>query len=158
MNPNTHCQELKNIQYKTMLLNGENKNFVHDVISEADNKKLDDFLEKEKTMNKNITWSRLNRSSKFSKLSAYSIKYSLDNNLSTSQQKLLEKYLHRAIDRKNLLKTKDVDYDKLSEEIINIPSLIFNNNTKKFTLKRCEKRASTLNSLGPGKNTRKRRK
>ena len=43
-------------------------------------------------------------------------------------------------------------YDKDTGKILEIPSLIYSTSTKKFTLKRCEKRQSTLKSLAPKKN------
>ena len=42
--------------------------------------------------------------------------------------------------------------DKDTGKIIEIPSLTYSTSSKKFTLKRCEKRQSTLNSLAPKKN------
>ena len=56
------------------------------------------------------------------------------------------------MDRKRLLKAKEVIYNKEIGKIQSIPSLSYNVTTKKFTLKRCEKRQSTLKSLAPKKN------
>lgn len=48
---------------------------------------------------------------------------------------------------------KDVHCDKSTGKILSIPTLNFNSTTRKFTLKRCEKRVSTLKSLGKGKKS-----
>lgn len=55
--------------------------------------------------------------------------------------------------KKQLLRVKDVQYDKELGIITNIPNLQFNKNTRKFTMKRSEKQTSTLKSLGPKKST-----
>ena len=54
-----------------------------------------------------------------------------------------------SLDQKKLSKTKDVVYDKTTGVIKSIPCLLFNTTHKKFTLKRCEKRQSTMRSLAP---------
>ena len=54
-----------------------------------------------------------------------------------------------ALERKRLTKSKEVVYNKELGKITSIPSLFLNNSTKKFTLKRNEKRQSTLKSLAP---------
>ena len=63
----------------------------------------------------------------------------------------LKQYLTLSLDKKKIQHVKDVLYDKATGKIKAIPSLHFNPATRKFTLKRCEKRVSTLKSLGRGK-------
>ena len=60
-------------------------------------------------------------------------------------------FLHTNLDRKRLLKAKEVVYDKDNGKILSIPALMYSTSTKKFTLKRCDKRPSTLKSLAPKK-------
>ena len=56
-----NCQELKNIAYKTMLLNGTDINPKY--TNESNNKiKISNFLENESTANKKETWSKLDLS------------------------------------------------------------------------------------------------
>ena len=45
---------------------------------------------------------------------------------------------------------KDVIYDKVTNKIKSIPCLLFNTVTRTYTLKRSDKRVSTLKSLGVG--------
>ena len=59
----------------------------------------------------------------------------------------MKKYLLTALDRKRLTSLKDVQYDKEKGTIKNIPMLHFNTTTRKFTLKRNEKRTSTVKHL-----------
>ena len=56
------------------------------------------------------------------------------------------------------MRAKDVVYDKTTGTIVSIPCLIYHAGFKKFTLKRCEKRQSTLKSLAPASNMSKKRK
>ena len=51
-----------------------------------------------------------------------------------------------------LLKIKDVTYDKDIGEIIDIPNLVFNENTRNFNIKKSDKHISSLRSLAPTKN------
>jgi hypothetical protein len=83
------------------------------------------------------------------KIRAYVEKYSIDNSLNQKDEKSLLVFLTTSLDQKKLSKTKDVVYDKTTGVIKSIPSLLFNQTHKKFTLKRCEKRQSTMRSLAP---------
>ena len=58
------CHELKNIQYKTMLLKGNNLS--QDNISDISN--IDIFLEKECRINKHEIWSKLDKTGKIQRL------------------------------------------------------------------------------------------
>ena len=73
------------------------------------------------------------------------------NNLSPADVAELKIYLTESLDKKKLQHVKDVVCDKLTGKIISIPTLHFNSATRKYTLKRAEKRVSTLKSLGKGK-------
>ena len=73
-------------------------------------------------------------------------------NLNPKEIKNLTTFLTTSLDHKKLLKTKDVIYDKATGTIKSIPCLLFNATQRKFTLKRCDKRQSTLKSLAPKKN------
>jgi len=63
----------------------------------------------------------------------------------------LKHYLTDSLDKKKLQHVKDVLCDKVTGKITGIPTLHFNPATRKYTLKRAEKRVSTLKSLGKGK-------
>ena len=62
------CIELKNIQYKTMLLNGKP---IKETKSANDLTNLDEFLENEKNNNQNEPWCKLNKTIKLKKLIDY---------------------------------------------------------------------------------------
>lgn len=146
------CVELKNIKYKSMLLSG-NSEEKKETVENLSN--LDNFLEEEKKTSSYEPWPKLDKSTKLNKINEFVDKYCLDNNYSDSEKKSLLNYLCTCIDRKRLLRAKEVIYNKETGTILSIPLLIYNSNTKKFTLKRCEKRQSTLKCLAPKKNKSK---
>jgi len=142
------CLELKNIMYKTMLLNG---NPLQETKSEKDLSNLDKFLENEKNVNVNEPWCKLNKTVKTKKLIEFVDKYKTDNNLDLEETKLLTSFLKDCIDRKKLQRVKDVVYDKTNGSIKEIPALAYTKTNKHFTLKNIDKRVSTLKSLAPKK-------
>lgn len=93
---------------------------------------------------------------KISKITAYVESYSSENNLNDKDKSFLHDFLLYCLEQKKLTKMKDVVYDKMNGTITCIPSLLYTPAlTKKFTLKRCEKRPSTLSSLAPKSKERK---
>ena len=148
-NTNTEeCQELKNIKYKTMLLNG---NPIHSTKSSDNISNLDKFLEDEKNNNVNEPWCKLNKTIKTKKLQEYVETYKKQNDLDEDECNLLITFLKECIDRKKLQRVKDVIYDKESGIIKEIPALCYTKTNKHFTLKNIDKRVSTLKSLAPKK-------
>ena len=138
--------ELKNIKYKNMLLSNNkeiNKNNTQTTIN--------DFLDRERANNKKETWNRLDKTIKLKKLQEYCIRYGKENNLAQAKIESLSQYLKNCLDRKRFERVKDINYDKENEIIKSIPNLSFNKQSKRFTLKRSEKRVSTLKSLGPSR-------
>ena len=144
------CQELKNIKYKTMLLNGVQ---IPETKSSRDLSNLDKFLENEKNNNINDPWCKLNKTLKTKKILDYIEIYKLENNLSEEESDLLTNFLKDCLDRKKLQRVKDVIYDKESGTVKNIPALFYVKSNKHFTLKNIDKRISTLKSLAPKKST-----
>ncbi len=147
------CQELKNIKYKTMLLtNNPVENETQETIT-----CIDDFLEKEKQLNTKLPWSKLDRNIKLKKLNNFADYYIKANNLSSQDSKQLKSVLKDSLDKKLLVKSSVVIYDKNKELISNITNLSYNSVTKKFLVKDLTKRTVTSKSLAP-KKPRKTRK
>lgn len=147
-NNNEECIELKNIKYKTMLLNG---NPIKETKSSNDLSNLELFLENEKNNNVNEPWCKLDKTIKTKKLLDYVQVYKIDNNIDEEEEKLLIAFLKDCLDRKKLQRVKDVVYDKTTSSVKDIPALSYNKSNKHFTLKNIEKRISTLKSLAPKK-------
>ena len=98
----------------------------------------------------------MDKTVKISKITAYAKTYIDEHGLPADDCANLIAFLISCIDQKKIVKTKDVNYDKISGKIITIPFLIHGvgvdhhhatASTTKFTLRRCDKRQSTLKSL-----------
>ena len=152
-NAKLECVELRNIKYKSMLLK---KSSPKQLTKYNSNNDIDTFLEKERTQNKEDQWVKLDKTMKIKKITAFVETYSIDNSLNDKDKSSLQDFLSHCLDQKKILKTKDVVYDKVNGVITNIPCLLYTPAlTKKFTLKRCEKRQSTLKSLAPKNKVKK---
>ena len=143
-------KDLKNIKYKSMLLSNSNYNNLSPRDTNDVNN-INDFLEKEKQTHTNELWSKLDKTIKMQKIRLFVDDYSTINNLTAKESKILLSFLTTSLDQKRLSKSKDVIYDRENGIIKSIPCLLFNQVNRKFTLKRCEKRQSTLKSLPPKK-------
>jgi hypothetical protein len=152
MNKKEECVELKNIKYKSMLLSG---NAVPETKSSTDLSNLEKYLEEEKTNIQNEPWSKLDKTIKTRKLTTFAVHYSKEKNLNEDEQLLLVAFLKDCLDRKKLQKVKDVEYNKETGVVTNIPALFYTKSNKHFTLKNMDKRVSTLKSLPPKRGTAK---
>lgn len=141
MGKEDECLELKNIKYQTMLMNKKSS----PVKLENDNIDIESFLRKEKQQTSRKPWSKLEKTIKRRKLAIFAEAYN------TKRKEALKQYLFQCLERKKLQRTKDVLYDSKSGKIKQIPGLSFNKNTNKYTLRRVDKKVSTLKSLGPKK-------
>lgn len=142
------CIELKNIKYKTMLLNGN----VLKESKQSDNlSNLDKFLEDDKNNNQNDPWSKLDKTAKTKKLLSFAENYVKDKNLMEDEAQLLRDFLKDCLDRKRLQRVKDVEYDRTTGEVKMISALYYNKLSKHFTIKNIDKRVSTLKNLPPKK-------
>jgi len=148
------CLELQNIKYQTMLLNGNSKV----VSNKKDTGNISDFLNKEKALNKDKPWSKLGKHLKIKLLFAYVDSFCADNNCNTSEKADLKKYLTRCLERKKLTRVKDVTYDSKNGIIKSIPGLTFDKARRKFTLRKVDKKNSTLKGLAPTKSKKNKSK
>ena len=146
---------LKNINYKNMLLTGNYGVMKPDIVT---NPNIDDILENEKNANKSDPWNKLDKSAKVGKLKEFAGNHGKKENYTDQEIVGLYQFLVSALDQKKLMRAKDVVYDKSIGAITSIPCLIYHAGFKKFTLKRCEKRQSTLKSLAPATSMSKKRR
>ena len=148
------CVELKNIKYQTMLLNSNSK-----VDSEKNNtENLDSILAKESIENKKKPWSKLGTAVKVRKINYFISHYDWETKLTLKEQEELKTYLKTAVQRKKLQRAKDVVYDVATGRIKSIPGLTYNKNKKRFTLRRIDKKNSTLKGLAEKKKPKTKRK
>lgn len=126
-------------------------NFIKNTTSNTRNTSkdnIDKLLENEKLKNKTESWNKLEKSTKIQLLHVFAEKYGRENSLSVKDIKSLKLFFMDCIEKGKLTKSKDVLYNKDTQEIGSIPSLFFNN--KNFTLKTNDKKhVSTLKSLTP---------
>lgn len=146
--PPSDCHELKSLKYKTMILNGVSW---PETKTSSDLTNLDKFLENEKINNSNEPWSKLDKTAKIKKLTLFAENYKNDNNLSINEYENLLQFFRDCLDRKKLQRVKDVNYNKDTGEIKDIPALHYNKLLNHFTLKNIDKRVSTLKGLTPKK-------
>ena len=132
-----------------MLLSGvvfkESKSTANDLCN------LEKFLEDNKNNTQIEPWSKLDKTLKTKKLLIFAETYAKDKDLTSEEASLLVAFLKDSLDRKKFQRVKDVDYDKTTGEIKDIPAIFYNKPTKHFTLKNTDKRVSTLKSLPPKK-------
>ena len=137
-----------NIKYKGIFLNSFDNTYETSKVAT-----INTFLEKESINNKTESWNKLDKTGKIRLLNTYVDDITALHNLSPADVTAVKHYLVDSLDKKKLQHVKDVQCDKVTGKIIAIPTLHFNALTRKFTLKRAEKRVSTLKSLGKGKKT-----
>ena len=119
---------------------------------------IDKLLENENIQHRSESWNKLHKTTKIQKLHAFAEKYGNTNNYSAKEIRQLKHFLSDSLDKKKLQKTKELNYNKVKGEIIDIPGLLFNSSTNQFTLRVDTKRVSTLNSLTPKRFTQKNQK
>ena len=126
------CIELKNIEYKTMLLKGKSK------LAPTDNNSfnIESILDKESTEYKKETWNKLDNTIKRKKLHLFAEQFVKDNSLSDDELNIIKDSLIHYLDRKMINKSKDVTYNKETGLIETIPILEYNMGSRRFTLKR----------------------
>jgi hypothetical protein len=139
----SECTELKNIKYKTMLMNG---NIIAENKSSIDLCNLEKFLEDNKSSTSE-QWSKLDKTLKTQKILVYAEKYTKAHNLTPEENVKLILFLKDCLDKKKINRVKDVNYNKVTGEIIDIPVLLKLND--RFTLKNNDKRVSTIKCLMP---------
>ena len=141
---NDYCKELKNIAYKTMLLNGQD---IVPEINNTNNNTLSSYLENESSANKKENWSKLDKTQKVKKLIIHIETLQKKFKLNEDESNKCQKYLLKCLERKALSKVKDVVYDKEKNLIIDIPNLHFDSVERSFTLKKDDKHISTVKCL-----------
>lgn len=139
---------LKNINYQNLLVNK-----TINIEGDKEHDEIGDIIEKQ-SYDYNKPWNRLEKFQKLEKLREYSTDYIEKNQLENEKQELLFKYLQDNLNRKKLLKQKEVIYDIETQKIKEIPNLQFMKANNRFTIKNVKK-SSTVKNI---KNTKLKRK
>ena len=130
--------------YKTLLMGGAP---LPETQSSHDLTHIEKYLEEEKNHNQTEPWAKLDKTRKMQKLQQYVERYREEHGLSEEEASQMLRFLKDSLDRKKLLRVKEVVYDKTHGIIKDIPVLVHNKATKHFTLRNAEKRVSTLKNL-----------
>ena len=138
---NRNEMKYKNIANNSNLVDNKKKTTKHT---------LNLILDKKEDI-QNQAWCKLNKTNKLVKLIKYVEEYKSKNDINIEEEELLVSFLKDCLDKKKLLRIKDVSYDKTNGIIKDIPGLYYIKSKKHFTLKNNDKRVSTLKSLGPKK-------
>ena len=146
------CQELNNIAYKTMLLNGNDIKPKYNASNSS--YKISDFLENESNASKKESWSKLDKTQKIIKLNNYTNTLQETYSLSDKEVENLKIYFIKCLDRKSLIKSKEIVYNKNDGTIENIPCLLFIDTTRTFVLKKDDKHISTIKCLPSDKKAK----
>lgn len=148
------CHDLKNLQYKT-LLDKKSKLDIKNPDQTIDNiNNIEKLLEKEKKSHSKNNWSKLNKTQKIKYLNNYVDNYT-NHELTLNEKLEFKKYLINMINKKQLQKKTDINYNIQDDKIIDIPAVVFNKESRTFKQYRSEKRSSTASSLSRLKITRK---
>lgn len=135
MKQNHECTELKNIRYKTMLLNGNSTDIAPPTeYSEPTN--IEDILDRERERERKEPWNRLDKTAKVQKLLMYADVIASREKLSRQDKLSLRTQLIAYLDKKLLQRNKDVTYNKVEGLITDIPALEWTSSPKRFTLRR----------------------
>ena len=148
------CMELQNIKYQTMLLNSNSKV----TSNKVDSLNIDSFLEKEKAVNKEKPWNKLGKNQKITKITEYINKYTEEYKCTNDEKENLKIYLVKCLERKKLQRVKDVVYDTKLSAIKNIPGLSFDKIKRKFTLKKVDKKRTSISRTTPIRKTKSKTK
>jgi hypothetical protein len=110
---------------------------------------IDGLLESEKKSMSAEPWNKLDKRLKIQKLHAFAEKYGKEHGLPAKEVKGLKTFFSECLAKDKMSKVKEVEYNKATGLIINIPGLAFNTVSRAFTLKNLDKKVSTLKSLTP---------
>ena len=148
------CIELKHIQYKTMIQNGVSPSIDRGKGSINDLNTLEKFLENTTEINKTERCNKLDMTVNLNKITDFIEVYKVENNLTDEEAENLYNYLKDCLDKKKLIRVKDVVYDNDSDKLLSIPGLQYNKVSKKYTIKNIDGKKSTVLSRLPQKKSK----
>ncbi|MBT4935194.1 hypothetical protein HON15_00305 [Candidatus Woesearchaeota archaeon] len=150
------CLELKHIQYKSMIQTGVpcSMEYGKDNVRQLNN--LEKFLEQAPATENTEGWNKLDMTVKMQKVHEFILKYAEDNCLEESESVVLCRYIRGCLDKKKLIRVKDVEYDSTIGKLTGIPGLQYNKTSKKYTIKNMDaKKSSVISRLPLKKKTLK---
>jgi len=150
------CIELKHIQYKSMIQTGIScsMEYGQDNFERLNN--LEKLLETKTDSETNDGWNKLDMTIKMQKVNEFVNVYKEEHSLDGNEADELSKYIRSCLDKKKLVRVKDVEYNVTTGKLVSIPGLHYNKTSKKYTIKNADtKKASVLSRLPQKKKTLK---
>ena len=127
------CKEYQALKYKTMITTGTN--IEKKIENETNEEQLNKFLENEILINKSQNWNKLSKTEKTNKIKYYvNNKAKDDYKLNEDETLAAKKYILHLLNRNQINKNNEINYDKESGNIENFNVILFNESTRKFTL------------------------
>ena len=127
------CKEYQALKYKTMIATGTN--LEKKIENETNEEQLNKFLESEILMNKSQNWNKLSKTEKSNKIKFYvNNKAKQDFNLNEEETLSAKKYILHMLNRNQINKNNELNYNKESGNIEEFHVILFNENSRKFTL------------------------
>lgn len=146
------CIELKHLKYKSMVQGGTKKDIGGRQKSDSLNT-LDKFLNDATESNNAGRWNKLDKTFKLQKMTDFAETYANDNDYTEEDKASLIIYLKDCLDKKKLLRVKDVDYDSVNDKLVAIPGLQYNKTSKKHTIKNTDSKRNSVTKSLPQRKT-----
>ena len=127
------CKEYNSLKYRTMIMTG--KDIDQKLEHESSQQELDKFLLEEQTANEKQSWNKLSKTERLKKIDIF-IKNHIVNQHSLQEEEIetLNAFVNKLLERKKLVKSTELFYNEETGMIEEIPALLFNNKTRRFTL------------------------
>jgi hypothetical protein len=146
-------KHMSKIEYKSIITTGKSMSSIP-----TTEEKVETFLLNEHKANR--SWSQLDKISRIDRLNNYADKVGTEKNMDDKSILELKTYFKTLVDKKKLLRSKEVIYDKKTDTVLDVPLVIIRENGKKYkySLKRVDNRQSTLKNLAPRRKLKRKKK
>ena len=114
---------------------------------------LDKFLEDATASNNTGRWNKLDKTVKLQKMTEFADTYAQENEYSEQDKESLIIYLRDCLDKKKLIRVKDVEYDNVNDKLLAIPGLQYNKTSKRHTIKNTDSKRSSVTKSLPQRKT-----
>lgn len=127
------CKEYNSLKYRTMIMTG--KDIDQKLEHESSQQELDKFLLEEQTANEKQSWSKLSKTERLKKIDTFiNNRFVGEYSLQEEEIESLNAFVNKLLERKKLVKSSELFYNEETGMIEEIPALLFNNKTRRFTL------------------------
>lgn len=127
------CKEYNSLKYRTMIMTG--KDIDKKLECESSQQELDKFLLEEQNANEKQSWNKLSKTERLKKLDLFITNWFVkEYSLQEDETHSLKALINKLLERKKLVKSSELFYNEETGLIEEIPALLFNRKTRRFTL------------------------